>query len=158
MRSSGAAMYSRETRVLLRHYLEQGVGKTELARRFGVSRRTVYHWIETEQLDRDLDDAAVTYAPRPPVTRKLDPYRGIIQERLRTYPRLTAERIYEEIRAAGYDGGYTQIKEYVRQIRPQPVEEAVRRFETPPVARQSTWQARQSGWQFSEGVVFVPFG
>src|ERR1700722_9026627 len=24
------------------------------------------------------------------------------------------------------------------------------------VARQSTWQARQSGWQFSEGVVFVP--
>jgi transposase-like protein len=48
-------MYSRETRVLLRHYLEQGVGKTELARRFGVSRRTVYHWIQTEQLDRDLD-------------------------------------------------------------------------------------------------------
>ena len=33
-------MYSRGTRVLLRHYLEQGVGKTELASRFGVSRRT----------------------------------------------------------------------------------------------------------------------
>lgn len=75
-------MYSRETRVLLRHYLEQGVGKTELARRFGVSRRTVYHWIETEQLDRDLDDEAVSYAPRRPIARKLDPYRGIIQERL----------------------------------------------------------------------------
>ena len=43
-------MYSRETRALLRHYLEQGVGKAELARRFGVSRRTVYHWIETDQL------------------------------------------------------------------------------------------------------------
>jgi hypothetical protein len=28
-------MYSRERRVMLRHYLEQGVGKTELARRFG---------------------------------------------------------------------------------------------------------------------------
>ena len=124
-------MYSRETRMLLRHYLEQGVGKTELARRFGVSRRTVYHWIETEQLDRDLDDAAVAYTPRPPVTRKLDPYRGIIQERLQTYPRLTAERIFEEIRAAGYSGGYTQIKEYVRQIRPRSAEEAVRRFETP---------------------------
>jgi hypothetical protein len=36
-------MYSRETRVLLRHYLEQGVGKAELARKLGVSRRTVYH-------------------------------------------------------------------------------------------------------------------
>ena len=47
-------MYSRETRVLLRHYLEQGVSKTELAKRFGISRRTVYHWIETGQLDRDF--------------------------------------------------------------------------------------------------------
>lgn len=124
-------MYSRETRVLLRHYLEQGVGKTELARRLGVSRRTVYHWIETEQLDRDLDDEAVSYAPRPPIPRKLDPYRGIIQARLQAYPRLTAERIFEEIRAAGYVGGYTQIKEYVREIRPRSIEEAVRRFETP---------------------------
>jgi transposase len=124
-------MYSRETRVLLRHYLEQGVGKTELARRFGVSRRTVYHWIETEQLDRDLDDATVTYAPRPAVARKLDAYRGIIHERLQSYPRLTAERIFGEIRAAGYCGGYTQIKEYVREIRPRSIEEAVRRFETP---------------------------
>ena len=32
-------MYTREKRVLLRHYLEQGMGKTELARRFGVSQR-----------------------------------------------------------------------------------------------------------------------
>ena len=125
-------MYTRETRVLLRHYLEQGLGKTELARRFGVSRRTVYHWIQTEQLDRDLDDEVVSYTPRPPVARKLDPYRGIIQERLQSYPLLTAERIFEEIREAGYAGGYTQIKDYVREIRPHVIEEPVRRFETPP--------------------------
>lgn len=37
-------MYSRETRALLRHYL---VGKADLATRFGISRRTVYHWIES---------------------------------------------------------------------------------------------------------------
>ena len=55
------------------------MGKAELARRFGVSRRTVYHWIETGQLDRDLDDAAVHYAPRPAVSRWLDAYRGISQ-------------------------------------------------------------------------------
>ena len=40
-------MHSRETRVLLRHYLEQGVSKDELAKRFGISRRTVL------PLDRD---------------------------------------------------------------------------------------------------------
>jgi transposase len=124
-------MHTRGTRVLLRHYLEQGVGKAELARRFGVSRRTVYHWIETGQLDRDLDDAAVHYAARPPVSRRLDAYRGIIQTRLQTYPLLTAQRVFEEIRAAGYGGGYTQIKEYVRSIRPHSPLEAVQRFETP---------------------------
>lgn len=124
-------MYTRETRVLLRHYLEQGVGKTELARRFGVSRRTVYHWIETGQLDRDLDGEAVKYKPRPPVARKLDPYRGIIQARLEAYPLLSAQRLFEEIRAAGYPGGYTQVKEYVRRVRPRPLVEPVVRFETP---------------------------
>jgi excisionase family DNA binding protein len=45
-------MHGGETRALLRHYLEQGVSKTELAKRLGVSRRTVYHWIETGQLER----------------------------------------------------------------------------------------------------------
>jgi len=124
-------MHTRGTRVLLRHYLEQGVGKAELARRFGVSRRTVYNWIGTGQLDRDLDDAAVHYAPRPSVSRQLDAYRGIIQARLQSYPLLTAQRIFEEIRAAGYSGGYTQIKEYVRSIRPRVPLEAVQRFETP---------------------------
>lgn len=124
-------MYARETRVLLRHYLEQGVGKAELARRFGVSRRTIYHWIETGQLDRDLDNEPARYTPRPPVPRKLDPYRGIIQERLQAFPDLTAQRLFDEIQAAGYPGGYTQVKEYVRSIRPQPPADPVVRFETP---------------------------
>ena len=48
-------MFRREKRVLLRHYLDQGVPKAEIARRVGVSRRTVYHWIETGQLDREPD-------------------------------------------------------------------------------------------------------
>ena len=124
-------MYTRETRVLLRHYLEQGVGKTELARRFGVSRRTVYHWIETGQLDRDLDDASVRYGPRPRVSRKLDGYQGIVAARLSDFPLLTAQRLFEELRASGYAGGYTQLKDYVRQVRPQPPVEPLVRFETP---------------------------
>jgi len=78
-------MHRRETRVLLRHYLEQGVSKTELAKRFGISRRTVYHWIETGQLDRDLDNQEVRYRARPPVTTRLDPYKPIIQARLEAF-------------------------------------------------------------------------
>ena len=50
-------MYAREQRVLLRHYLEQGLSKAEIARKLRVSRRTLYHWIESGQLDRELETA-----------------------------------------------------------------------------------------------------
>lgn len=124
-------MYGRERRVRLREYLGQGWTKAALARKFGVSRRTVFHWIKTGQLDRDLDDEAVRYQKRPPVPRKIDQFRPVIEARLAEYPRLSAVRIYEEIRAAGYEGSYSRLKVYVREVRPVPVEPLVR-FETPP--------------------------
>jgi transposase len=124
-------MYAREQRVLLRHYLEQGLSKSEIARTLKVSRRTVYHWINTGQLDRDLDSGPVRYTARPPVARKIDRYRAIIQVRLAEYPLLSATRLYEEVLAAGYTGGYSQVKEYVREVRPQPPADPVVRFETP---------------------------
>ena len=125
-------MYGTEKHVLLRHYLEQGMSKAAMARDLGVDRRTIYRWIEAGELDRDRDDEVVLYGPRAPKSTKLDPYRGIIEVRLETYPRLTAVRLLEEIRAAGYRGGYTQLKEYVRKVRPRPPEDPVVRFETPP--------------------------
>jgi transposase len=125
-------MYGREQRVLLRHYLEQGLTKAELARTLGVSRRTVYHWIDTGQLERELDDDPVRYRARPPVERKIDRYCPIILARPNEYPKLSATRRHDEIRAAGYAGSYTQVKEYVRQVRPIPAADPVVRFETPP--------------------------
>jgi transposase len=125
-------MYGREQRVLLRHYLERGLSKAEIARELGVSRRTVYHWLEGGQLDRDLDNAPVQYTPRPAVACKIDAFRPIIDTRLAEFPKLTATRLFDEIRAAGYVGGYTQIKEYVRRARPAPLPDPVVRFETPP--------------------------
>jgi transposase len=124
-------MYGRERRVLLRHYLEQGLTKAEIARSLKVSRRTVYHWIETGQLERELDNEPARYTPRAPVVRKIDAYREIILARLAAYPKLSATRLHAEIRAAGYAGGYTQVKEYVRQVRPKPPADPVVRFETP---------------------------
>jgi len=125
-------MFGREKRVLLIHYLEQGMTRTALAERVGISRRTLYHWVKTGQLDRDLDQEPVRYKPRPPVPRKIDPYKPIIHSRLEEYPELTATRVFQEIRAAGYTGSYTQVKEYVREVRPRPPQEPVIRFETPP--------------------------
>jgi transposase len=125
-------MYGREQRVPLRHYLERGLSKAEIARELGVARRAVYHWIATGQLERELDEAPVRYAARPPIERKVDPFRGILAARLAEFPRLSAVRLFEEIRAAGYAGGYTQVKDRVREMRPRPAPDPVVRFETPP--------------------------
>jgi transposase len=113
-------MIGRETRMLLRHDLEQGASKSALARRLGISRDTIHRWIRAGDLDRDLDTAAVRYGPRPPVPTKLDAYKPIIDARLAAYPQLSAVRLLDEIRAAGYGGGYTQLKGFVRRIHPPP--------------------------------------
>lgn len=124
-------MYGRGKRVLLREYLERGLSKSAIAEKLGVSRRTVHYWIKAGELERDLDEEAVRYRARPPVKRKIDAYRGIVDCRLAEFPKLSAVRVYDELRAAGYAGGYTQVKEYVRSVRPGPVVEPVQRFETP---------------------------
>jgi transposase len=51
-------VYGWERLVLLRHLLEQGLSKAAIARQLGVSRRVIYCWIETGQLERDLGGTA----------------------------------------------------------------------------------------------------
>jgi len=115
----------------LRIYLEEGLSKSEIARRLDISRDTIHRLIRSGQLERDLDAEPVRYKPRPPVATKLGPYKAIIAARLEAYPRLSAVRLLEEVRAAGYTGGYTQVKEFVRTVRPREEPEPVVRFETP---------------------------
>ena len=105
--------------------------KAALARRFGVSRRTIHEWVETGQLDRDLSSGGARYSPRPAVPHKLAPYTGIIEARLEEFPGLSAQRLFDEVRAAGYPGGYSRVRDYVRAVRPREPVEAVVRFETP---------------------------
>ena len=107
-------MHGWETRMLLRHYLQRGVSKAALARRFGVSRRTIHEWVEKGQLDRDLSSGGGRYSPRPAVPHKLAPYTGIVEARLEEFPGLSAKRLFDEVRAAGYPGGYSRVRDYVR--------------------------------------------
>ena len=127
----GTGMHGMETRMLLRHYLEAGESKAELSRRFGVSRPTIHHWIESGRLDRDMEAGAARYAARPQTAHKLDPYKGIIDARLAEYPKLSAQRLFDEVRAAGYPGGYGRVRDYVRESRPRAPSEPAVRFETP---------------------------
>jgi transposase len=114
-------MHGWEQRVLVKHYLEQGLTKSAIADRVGVSRRTLYYWLESRQLDRPIA-RSLAYPQR---RTKLDRYKGIIEDRLETYPELSAVRLYEEIKAAGYEGGMTQLRDMVRRLRPRPPVEEV---------------------------------
>lgn len=142
-----APVYGWEPLVLLKHLLEQGLPKTAIAERLGVSRRVIYKWLASGQLDRDLGD------PPPPRVRvarpaALDPYKPLIETRLGTYPELSAVRLFAECQAAGYAGSLTQLKSFVRRVRPRPEPEPVIRFETPP--------GRQAQVDFAE--VRFPWG
>lgn len=123
-------MYSRDTLVLLKHLLESGQPKAAIARELGISRRLVYHLIETGQLERDL--SAESPRSRVVLPAKLEPFKPLIQERLAAFPALSSVRLLAECRAAGYTGGYSQLTEHVRRVRPQPAPEPVVRFETAP--------------------------
>ena len=113
----GYKMFGIETRVRMRNYLEQGLSKAATARLLGISRRTLYNWIEAGELERDPADTTVTYGPRAPRPTKIDPYKDHIAARLGDYPQLSAARLFREIRDDGYTGGYGQVKRYVRRTR-----------------------------------------
>lgn len=123
-------MYGWEKLVLLRHLLEQGLTKTAIAAQLGVSRRSIYNWIQTGQLERE--ERAPGPRTRAARATKLDPYRSIIETRLATYPDLSSVRLFAEILAAGYTGGITQLRDHVARVRPRPEPEPIVRFETPP--------------------------
>ena len=125
-------MHGWETRMRLRHCLDQGLTKAELSRRFGVSHRTIHRWVETRQFDRDLAAGGTRYAARPRRAHKLDPHKAIIEARLAEFPRLSAQRLFDEVRAAGHSGGHSRVRDYVREVRPRDPVEVAARFETPP--------------------------
>lgn len=117
--------------MLLKHYLAQGLSKATLARRLGITERTIRRWIANGELERDLDEPP-RYRPRPPRPTKLDPYKDLIRARLSLYPELSAVRLFEEAQADGYTGGYSRLREFVGEVRPRPAPAPVVRFETPP--------------------------
>ncbi|MYB08057.1 MAG: helix-turn-helix domain-containing protein [Gemmatimonadetes bacterium] len=110
-------MHGIEKRIQMRRYLDAGMSKAAAARAVGISRRTLYNWIESGELERDPDDMKVEYGPRPPRPSKLDPWKARIEARLTEFPQLAAAKLFREVRADGYPGGYGQVKRYVKKVR-----------------------------------------
>jgi transposase len=55
-----------------------------------------------------------------------------LRDRLTAYPSLTARRLLREIKERGFPGGYSVVRDRVREIRPAQVAGYEMRFETPP--------------------------
>lgn len=93
-----------------------------IGRALGVSRNTVRKVLAAHRSRRD-EQAHTVLVPKParaPRATRLDSWRGRIDDLLARYPNITAQRVFEELRAAGYEGGQTAVKDRVRSVRPKP--------------------------------------
>lgn len=100
-----------------RAVMVEGVSQREVARRFGVDRKTV-----AKMLAYSLPPGYRRQGK--PVSRKLGPFIGVIEAILEAdrqmlkKQRHTAQRIYERLRDEyGYVGGYTVVREFVARER-----------------------------------------
>ena len=108
-------------RCKLKRLVRENVPKAQMARQLGVSRQTIYNWLE--QLDDD----------RPPVARpsKLDPHKPYLESRLEDFD-IPASVLLGELEERGYTGGITILRDLVASIKDRHVIRLVDRFETVP--------------------------
>lgn len=102
----------------------QGVPVAAIARRTGLDRKTVRKYLQA-----GLE--APGYGPRLARPTLLDAYHDYLRERVAAYPDLSGSRLLREIRTLGYAGGYTQLTDFLREVRPARPSGFERRFETP---------------------------
>jgi transposase len=110
-----------EIRVLRR----QGKSIREIARLLNMSRNTVRHYLRSEGLP---------CYERGAQPSKLDPYKHYIEERVKaaTPDWIPATVLLRELKALGYPGGYSTLKNHLATLRPVVDPEPVIRFETDP--------------------------
>ena len=80
----------------------------QTARALGLHAQTVAKWVHRAQ-----------YRARQALPRssRLDPFKARIVRLLESHP-YSAQQIYQRLREEGFDGGFTIVKDYVRQVRP----------------------------------------
>jgi len=101
----------------------QGLSITQIGTLTGFDRKTIRKYLGDPKRPR--------YGPRPRRGSQLEPFQSYIHERLAAGV-WNAVVLLAELKARGYSGGYTILKDYLRPLRREASTVAVRRFETPP--------------------------
>jgi len=102
-------MINYETYCKIRDYHErERLTIAQIARALGVHAQTVAKWVKRSQF------RARQPAPR---SSRLDPFKAQIVRLLETHP-YSAQQIFQRLREAGFEGGFTILKDYVHRVRP----------------------------------------
>lgn len=100
----------------------QGMKQKEIAQALGVTDRTVRNYLCQNPRKRK----------KPERKSKLDQFKTFIRILVEENPTRNGELIYDRVRAMGYEGKRTVLKEYITQLRKEIATQAVIRFETEP--------------------------
>lgn len=84
----------------------------QIARTLDLNWATVSKWIKRTRYARRAA------APQTRRQSKLDPFKGLIVRWLESHP-FTAAQLLPRVRAEGYTGGYSILKDFVRTVRPR---------------------------------------
>ena len=102
----------------------QGLSIRAISRLTGYDRKTIRkHLVHPEVVPE--------YGPRRAQPSKLDAFKPYLEDRLKAGV-WNAQVLLREVRARGYPGGYTILKDWLHPQRQSAQTVAVRRFETPP--------------------------
>jgi transposase len=112
-----------------------------IARSMCLSRRAVERALTVQ------DSARQQGSPHPGLPRRrrprgsiIDDYEEAIGGFIKRYPNITVVRLLEELRALGYQGGYSTLRERVKTLRAPAPAQPILRFETGPgIQAQMDW-------------------
>ena len=106
----------------------EGWSIRSLSRYFHTSRNAIRRILRAHERRRNTGHEILT--KRLKRASKLDAFEPEMKRIIEKYPHMTAVRLFEELREAGYTGGITILRERLADMRPH--KEPVIRFETPP--------------------------
>src|ERR1700691_2051141 len=114
--------------IVRRLYYRHGLSLSEIERRTGLTRKTVRRWL------RAAEGTEPKYRRRPTENTKIAPFAERLIKALEVdarrpkRDRRTALKLFGELQAAGFDGDYSRVTEFVRRWRERGGEALIKAF------------------------------